>query len=109
MQVISKTLKILYLNIRSLKCHHDALAVSVSSLVERPHIIALNETWLDPADNTKHFSIEGFQNNFATRKDRRWYCNNRRGGYRFLKNWCDELKHHWSRNHVIRKKQNFFS
>ena len=47
----------LFLNIRSLRLHHDQLCVLVDSLKQKPLVIALYETWLTDNDFLDFFSV----------------------------------------------------
>lgn len=50
-----------FLNIRSLRCHHDQLEVFIKTLNPKPKIIALCETWLTDNDPIEVYAIENYQ------------------------------------------------
>ena len=53
--------KIFYLNIRSLRNHHDQLVYELSELEYKPIAICLCETWLTDNDPLGLYQIEGYQ------------------------------------------------
>ena len=50
-----------FLNIQSLRCHHDLLKVELDRLKNAPALIALCETWLTDNDLIGLYSIDGYQ------------------------------------------------
>ena len=58
---IKQTLTLFYLNIRSLRCHHNELKVFLSTLTNKPAIIALCETWLTDNDTLELYTLKGYQ------------------------------------------------
>ena len=57
-----------FLNIQSLRCHHDLLKVELDRLKNAPALIAICATWLTDNDPIGIYSIDGYQT-FIT-KDR---------------------------------------
>ena len=53
---------LLFLNIRSLRCHHDQLKAFIEGFSSKPLIIALYVTWLTDNDPTSPCKINGFSN-----------------------------------------------
>ena len=53
---------LLFLNIRSLRCHHDQLNAFIEGFSTKPLVIALCETWLTDNDPTSLYKIIGFSN-----------------------------------------------
>ena len=56
---------LLFLDIQSLRCHHDLLKVELDRLKNAPVLIALCETWLTDNDTTGLYSIGGYQTNIT--------------------------------------------
>ena len=56
---------LLFLDIQSLRCHHDLLKVELDRLKNAPVLIALCETWLTDNDTTGLYSISGYQTNIT--------------------------------------------
>ena len=50
-----------FLNIQSLRCHHDLLKVELDRLKNAPALINLCETWLTDNDPIGLYSIDGYQ------------------------------------------------
>ena len=53
---------LLFLNIRSLRCHHDQLSAFIEGFSTKPLVTALCETWLTDNDPTSLYKINGFSN-----------------------------------------------
>ena len=53
---------LVFLNIRSLRCHHDQLNAFFEGFSTKPLVIALCETWLTDNDPTSLYKINGFSN-----------------------------------------------
>ena len=49
-----------FLNIRSLRCHHDQLVIDINQLEQKPLIIALCETWLCDNDYLNLYHLDGY-------------------------------------------------
>ena len=52
---------ILFLNIQSLRNHHDELKVLVASLKWQPYVVALCKTWLSDSDPLELYNLDGYQ------------------------------------------------
>ena len=65
------TESVFFLNIRSLRLHHDQLCVLVDSLKQKPLVIALCETWLTENDCLEMFQFEGYQKEVFTIREKR--------------------------------------
>ena len=52
---------ILFLNIQSLRNHHDQLKILVASLKWQPYVVALCETWLSDNDPLELYNLDGYQ------------------------------------------------
>ena len=65
---------ILFLNIQSLRNHHDQLKFLVASLKWQPSVVALCDTWLSDNDPLELFNLDGYQKGiFVNRqKSRGW-------------------------------------
>ena len=57
---------LLFLNIRSLRCHHDQLSAFIEGFSTKPLVTALCETWLTDNDPTSLYKINGFSNIVTT-------------------------------------------
>ena len=53
--------KIFFMNIRSLRTHHDQLVYELNELEFKPIVICLCETWLTDNDPLGLYQIEGYQ------------------------------------------------
>ena len=53
--------KIFFINIRSLRTHHDQLVYELNELEYKPIVICLCETWLTDNDPLGLYQIEGYQ------------------------------------------------
>ena len=52
---------VFFLNIRSLRLHHDQLCIMDDSLKKKHLVIALCETWLTENDCLEMFQLDGYQ------------------------------------------------
>ena len=55
---------ILFLNIQSLRNHHDQLKVLIASLKWQPCVVALCETWLSDNDPLELYNLDGYKKEF---------------------------------------------
>ena len=69
-----------FLNLQSLRCHHDLMKVELDRLKNAPALIALCETWLTDKDPTGLYSIDGYQTIITN------YMVGKKGGFFFCFN-----------------------
>ena len=72
---------VLFLDIRSLRIHHDQLCVLVDSLKRKPLVIAFCEIWLNENDCLEMFQLDGYQKEFLKIRKKRgsgvaFFCEN---------------------------------
>ena len=71
-----------FLNVQSLRSHHDQLRVLVASLNRQPLVIAICETWLSDNDPLNLYHLDGYQKGIFVNRQ-----NSRGGGLAlFIKN-----------------------
>ena len=69
-----ETESVFFLNIRSLRLHHDQLFVLVDSLKKKYLLIALCETWLTENDCLEMFSWMVIRKEFLQIGKKGWWC-----------------------------------
>ena len=52
---------LLFMNVQSLRCHHDQLCRQLEILKTKPAVIAVCETWLTDNDPIDMYFITGYQ------------------------------------------------
>ena len=57
-----------FLNIRSLRSHHDQLVIDINQLQQKPLIIALCETWLCDNDYLNLYHLDGYHPLISTHR-----------------------------------------
>ena len=79
---------ILFLNIQSLRNHHDELKFLVASLKWQPYVVALCKTWLSDNDPLELYNLDGYQKDIFVNRQK-----SRGGGLAFfLKVLSNELE-----------------
>lgn len=71
--IYANTIKILYLNARSLYNKVDELQCILKLIKAKIMIIAISETWMSEAD-LKYFNFAGYKSEFACRPNRSGGC-----------------------------------
>ena len=66
-----ETESVFFLNIRSLRLHHDPLCVLVDSVKKKHLVIALCETWLTENDCLEMFQLDGYQKGVFENREKR--------------------------------------
>ena len=51
-----------FLNVQSIRAHHDQLSVLIESFDNKPALIGLTETWLSDNDPIGIYNLEGYDN-----------------------------------------------
>ena len=51
-----------FLNVQSIRAHHDQLSVLIESFDNKPALIGLTETWLSDNDPIGNYNLEGYDN-----------------------------------------------
>ena len=51
-----------FLNVQSIRAHHDQLSVLIGSFDNKPALIGLTETWLSDNDPIGIYNLEGYDN-----------------------------------------------
>ena len=51
-----------FLNVQSIRAHHDQLSVLIESFDNKPALIGLTETWLSDNDPIGTYNLEGYDN-----------------------------------------------
>ena len=51
-----------FLNVESIRAHHDQLSVLIESFDNKPALIGLTETWLSDNDPIGIYNLEGYDN-----------------------------------------------
>ena len=58
-------------NFRSVSKNLDEFEVYINSMPQKPEVVCLTETWLNPSYNNKCFSLNGYQTIIATNRKKR--------------------------------------
>ena len=58
-------------NIRSVSKNLDEFEVYINSMSQKPEVVCLTETWLNPSYNNNCFSLNGYQTIIASNRKKR--------------------------------------
>ena len=59
---LTTTQRAFFLNVQSIRAHHDQLSVLIELFDNKPALIGLTETWLSDNDSIGIYNLEGYDN-----------------------------------------------